>query len=179
MFLMAKNLRNKRGSVFAELALVIPVLILFLAGMFELSRVFYLQNTLDYAAKESARIGSSVRESVDGNFMSRGTLPRQKMENLIRNSVRIMGVIEEPGQFTIKYLNPGGNEIMGIQNDLPFNRQNNPGAIDYVVVEITYPGSSPSVNAPIPVVFNPGNIFQNSVTLMSRAVFKIEGRFER
>ena len=43
-----------------------------------------------------------------------------------------MGVIEEPGQFMIRYLNPAGNEIQGIQNDLPFDRQNNPGAIDFL-----------------------------------------------
>ena len=174
----SKNIRNIRGSVFAELALIMPVLILFLTGMFELSRMFYLQNTIEYAAKEAARVGSSIKESVDANFMSKGTVSRTELENLITNSVRIKGVIEEPGQFRISYLNPAGNVVQGVQ-DLPFDRQNNPGSIDYIQVEITYPGAGPPVNAPIPLLFNPANMFQSKVSLMSKAVFKIEGRFER
>lgn len=173
------SFRSQRGSVFAELALVVPLLLLFLGGMFELSRMYYLQNTLEYAAKEAGRIGSSVKESVDGNFMSKGTISRTEIENLIRNSVRVMGVIEEPGQFMIRYFNPGGNEVVGIQNDLPFDRQNNPGAIDFIEVEITYPGTGANVNGPIPLLFNPGNIFNSKIILMSKAIFKIEGRFER
>lgn len=178
LFLSKKKLRNKKGSVFAELTLVIPVLILFLFGMFELSRMFYLQNIVEYASKEAARIGSSIKESVDENFMSKQTISRGELERLITSSVRIMGVVEEPEQFMISYLNRGGNEVQGIQ-DLPFDRQNNPGSIEYVVVDITYPGTNPPVNAPIPLLFNPGNIFQSNITLMSRAVFKVEGRFER
>ena len=178
LFKRRKN-RSASGSVFAELLMILPVFILFVGGIFEISRVAYLQNTLEYGVKEAARIGSSIKESVDSNFQSVGTISRGELENLIENSVRIMGVIEEPEQFTIKYLNPGGNEVQGIQNDLPFNRQNNPGAIDFVQVEITYTGTGAGVNTPIPAVFNPANVFSSNLTLMSKAIFKIEGRFER
>ena len=171
--------RSQRGIAFSELALVIPFIVLLIGGVFEVSRVYYIQNNLDYAAKEAARVGSSVRESVDQNFMSRGTISRREMENLIRNSVRIQGVVEEPGQFTINYLNRAGNPIMGAQNNLPFDRQNNPGAVDFVQVEVTYPGAGPNVNRPIPFVFNPANAFRGSWILMSRAIFRIEGRLER
>ena len=178
---MKRNLklqrRSQKGSVFVELVLVVPLLILLVGGIFEISRMYHIQNTLEYGAKEAARVGASVRESVDSDFMSKGTIARDELENLILNSVRVMGVIEEPGQFMIRYLNMGGNEVMGVQ-DLPFDRQNDPGAIEFVEVEVTYPGTGAGVNTPIPAVFNPGNIFQSSITLMSRAVFKIEGRFE-
>ena len=175
---MSKKTRNSKGSVFAELALIIPILILFLTGMFELARMFYLQNTIEFAAKEAARIGSSIKENVDASYMSKTTISRAEIENLITNSVRIMGVVEEPSQFRVTYLNPGGNVVNGVQ-DLPFDRQNNPGSIDYIKIEITYPGSAPPVNAPIPLPFNPANMFMSNVTLMSSSVFKIEGRFER
>lgn len=171
-----KFIRSNKGIVLAELALVIPFLILFIFGIFEISRMYYIQNTLDYGAKEAARVGASIRESVDNNFMGIGTISRTEIENLILNSVRVRGIIEEPGQFMISYLNMAGNEVIGVQN-LPFNRQNNPGSIEYVVVEITYPGSGPNVNRPIPAVLNPGNILQNSLVLMSKAIFQIEGRF--
>ena len=172
------NQRSNKGSALVELALVIPLILLVLGGIFEIGRMYYIQSTLEYGSKEAARIGASIRESVDGNFMSKGTISRNELENLIVNSVRIKNVIEEPGQFTIKYLNRAGNEVQGVQ-DLPFDRQNDPGAINFVEVEITYPGQGATVNTPIPVVFNPGNIFQNSLQLMARAVFQIEGRFER
>ncbi len=173
-----KKNRGQRGAAFAEFVLIIPLLVMLIGAVFEISRLYYIQNTLEYAAKEAARVGSSIREGVDADFMSRGTIPRDQLEGLIRNSIRVMGVIEEPEQFTIKYLNPGGNEIMGVQ-DLPFDRQNNPGAIDYVLVEVTYPGVGPGVNTPIPAFFNPANVFQDSFVLMAKAAFQIEGRLER
>ena len=171
--------RSKKGSAFTELIIILPFIVVLIGTIFEVSRIYYLQNTLEYSAREAARIGASIKESVDANFMSKNTISRTAIENLIKNSVRVMGVIEEPGQFTIKYLNPGGNEIQGVQDDLPFDRQNNPGAIDFVQVEITYPGTGANVSTPIPAVFNPGNVFQSNVTLMAKAVFQIEGRLER
>ena len=175
--LYIKN-RSEHGTVLAELILVIPLFILIIGGVFEVGRMYYIQNTLEYASKEAARIGSSVREGVDENYKSKGTIDREKLESLIINSVRVNGVIEESGQFMIRYLNKAGNEVQGIM-DLPFDRENNPGSIDFVEVEIVYPGSGPTVSSPIPVVFNPGNLFMSSITLMARSVFKIEGRLER
>src|SRR3989338_4514511 len=174
MSFLFKNLRTQNGNAFVELVMILPFIMLLIGAIFEVSRIYYLQNTLEYGAREAARIGSSIRESVDGNFMSKTTIARSEIENLIKNSVRIMGVIEEPGQFRISYLNPAGNEVRGVQ-DLPFDRQNNPGSIDFVQVEITYPGAGAGVSTPIPIVFNPGNIFQSNITLMAKAIFKIEG----
>lgn len=169
--------RSAKGSALVELVLVIPLLLLAIGGIFEIGRMYYIQSTLEYGAKEAARIGSSVRESVDQNFRSTGTLSRSELEDLILNSIRVNRVIEEPGQFMIRYLNNAGNEVQGVM-DLPFDRQNDPGAIHFVEVELSYPGTGANVNSPIPIIFNPGNIFQQSLTLMARAVFQIEGRFE-
>ena len=170
--------RNQKGSAFTELVIVVPFIIMLIGTIFEVSRIYYLQNTLEYSAREAARIGASIKESVDANFVSKKTVSKTELENLVKNSVRVMGVIEEPDQFTIKYLNSAGNEVPGVQ-DLPFDRQNNPGSIDFIQVEITYPGAGANVNTPIPAVFNPGNIFQSNVTLMAKAIFQIEGRLER
>ena len=170
--------RNKKGTAFTELVIVIPFIVLLIGTIFEVSRIYYLQNTLEYSAREAARIGASIKESVDANFMSKTTISRAAIENLIKNSVRVMGVIEEPDQFAIKYLNSAGNEVQGVQ-DLPFDRQNNPGSIDFIQVEITYPGIGANVSTPIPAVFNPGNVFQSNITLMAKAIFQIEGRLER
>ncbi len=48
--------RNERGAAAVEFALVLPLLVLLLAGIAELGRVFYLQATLAGAAREGARV---------------------------------------------------------------------------------------------------------------------------
>ena len=171
--------RNQKGTAFTELVIVIPFIVLLIGTIFEVSRIYYLQNTLEYSAREAARIGASIKESVGADCMSNTTISKAAIENLIKNSVRVMGVIEEPGQFTIKYLNPSGTELVGLGDNLPFDRQNNPDSIDFIQVEITYPGVGANVSTPIPAAFNPGNIFQSNVTLMAKAIFQIEGRLER
>ena len=171
--------RTQKGNAFVELVVILPFVMTLLGAIFEVSRIYYLQNTLEYGAREAARMGASIKESVDANFVSKTTISKASIETLIKNSVRVMGVIEEPGQFAIKYLNPAGSEIQNPPDNLPFDRQNNPNSIDFVQVEITYPGAGANVNTPIPAVFNPGNIFQSNITLMSKAIFQIEGRLER
>lgn len=172
-----RNFRSEKGSVFAELALVIPLLAVLVLAIFEVARMYHLQTSIEHAAKQAARAGSSIRESVDANFMGRGTVSQNEIENLIIEGGRVSGIVEEREQFMIRYLNMGGNEVMGVMN-LPFNRQNNPGSVDFIEVEITYPGQRPPVNIPIPAVLNPWNIFrEEGIVLMSKAVFKIEGRF--
>lgn len=175
--------RSESGIVFAELALVIAVLVFITLAIFEIGRAYHIQNNLEYSAKQAARIGASIREGVDQNFMSRGMISRDRLENLIFNSVQVRGIVEDRDQFMIRYLNMAGNEVMGVQ-DLPFDRQNNPGSIEFIEVTLTYPGPPSSSRKPIPVALDPGNlinsrIFPNGgITLMSKAVFKVEGRFE-
>lgn len=171
------NIRSNSGSAFVELVILLPLLIFMVGGVFEIGRMFYIQNSLEYGAKEAARIGSSIKESVNNNFVSSGTLSRRELENLIVSSIKVNGVIEERGQFMIRYLNQSGSEVQPTDN-LPFNRGTNPNAVDFVEVEISYPGRGPRVNTPIPAVFNVSNIIPNNVILMSRAIFQIEGRFQ-
>ena len=180
MIRLNKKFRTFSGSPSAELVLIMPIFILLIGGIFEASRIFYLQNSLWNASKEAARIGSSIKESVDSNFMSKTTISKSEIESLIKNSVRVNGVIEEPEQFTIRYFNTAGDELQVQGNDLPFDRSNDPvNSVDFVEVEITYPGTGSNVNTPIPAVFNPGNIFQSNITLTAKSIFKIEGRLER
>ena len=178
------KIRSQRGSVFVELALVIPLLIFCVLATFEVARAYHIQSTLEYGAKEAARIGASIREGVDSNSMSVGTISRSQLENLILNGVRVRGIIDEPGQFMIRYLNMAGNEVNGVQN-LPFDRQNDPGAVDFVEVQIQYPGAGASVSTPIPAVLDPGRLLESGmifpdggIVLRSKAIFKIEGRFD-
>jgi Flp pilus assembly protein TadG len=48
--------RNERGAAAVEFALVVPLLVLLLAGIAEFGRAYYLQTTLSGAARESVRV---------------------------------------------------------------------------------------------------------------------------
>lgn len=55
---MARLIRNRdRGQTLVEFALIIPVFILMLMGIFDLGRAVYGFNTVNNAAREGARLG--------------------------------------------------------------------------------------------------------------------------
>ena len=47
--------RSRLGAVALEFALVFPVFLLLMYGLFEFSRVFWTENTLEFAVEEAAR----------------------------------------------------------------------------------------------------------------------------
>ena len=166
-FIFGKLFRSERGTALAELAIVLPVLIVFIGAIFEVSRAYYIQQTLEYGVKEASKIGTHIQ--VNGT-----TLSTTNLQTLIVNSVKVAGVIAETGQFNIRYFTKSGTQLTG--SSLPFDRLNNPnGSVDLVEVKIVYPGTGSTVNTPIPAVFNPGGVFTGSVTLTARSVFQIDG----
>ncbi|SDF01925.1 TadE/TadG family type IV pilus assembly protein [Sporolituus thermophilus] len=55
---IARMLKNHRGQTLVELALVLPVVVLLLAGMMEFGRVFHEYLVVTAAAREGARIAA-------------------------------------------------------------------------------------------------------------------------
>ena len=53
----ARRARRSRGQTLAEFALVIPVLIVMLMGIFDLGRAIFAYNAITNAAREGARLG--------------------------------------------------------------------------------------------------------------------------
>lgn len=159
--------RSERGTAIAEMAVIAPVMILALGACYELGRAYYIQNNLDYASKEAAKIGSSI--TISGTTVSSASI-----ESLITMSVVIPGIIEEAGQFAVKYYTRTGTELVGAS--LPFDRVGNPaGSLDVIEVTVTYPGTGAAVNTPIPAVFNPGDVFMGNIILNSKAISQVEG----
>ncbi len=77
-----KNLRQQSyyGSVLVEFALILPVLILLILGMIELSWMIYAKQTLAAAAREGAR-ALAVREAT-----------HQETEDLVKNYIENFSV---------------------------------------------------------------------------------------
>jgi TadE-like protein len=57
-------IRNRRGAVAVEFAIVAPVLAALVMGMIELGRAFEMQNLLEVAAREGARFASMDRDGM-------------------------------------------------------------------------------------------------------------------
>ena len=167
LFRLFRFFKSERGTAIAEMAVMAPIMIIFLGSVYELGRAYYLQNNLDYAAKEAAKVGTAI--TISGTTVSTASI-----ESLITMSVVIPGVIEESGQFMVKYYTRTGTELSGA--NLPFDRTGNPsGSVDLIEVTVTYPGTGAAVNTPIPAVFNPGDVFMGNIILTAKAVSQIEG----
>jgi Flp pilus assembly protein TadG len=53
------KLSNQKGQALVELAIILPLLVLLVFGVFEFGRVMYIKNTLNYAARLGARYAST------------------------------------------------------------------------------------------------------------------------
>lgn len=49
------NLKNQKGAALVELAIILPILLLIVFGIFEFGRAMFIINTLNNAAREGAR----------------------------------------------------------------------------------------------------------------------------
>ena len=49
--------RNSRGQTLVEFALILPIFILLLVGIFDFGRAIYAYNTISNAAREAVRVG--------------------------------------------------------------------------------------------------------------------------
>ena len=52
--------RQERGAALVEMALVLPLLIMLLLGIFAAARGWQVHNVLDHAAREAARYGATL-----------------------------------------------------------------------------------------------------------------------
>ncbi|MEX2316208.1 MAG: TadE family protein [Pirellulales bacterium] len=58
------KIRNRKGAVAVEFAIVAPILVAVLFGLIGLGRAFEMQNLLEVAAREGARFASMDREGM-------------------------------------------------------------------------------------------------------------------
>jgi hypothetical protein len=58
------KMRDRRGAVAVEFAIVAPILLAIVLGMIEMGRAFEMQNLLEVAAREGARFASMDRDGM-------------------------------------------------------------------------------------------------------------------
>ncbi len=57
---MGGDSRNERGAALIEMALLTPILLLLVVGIWATARAWNVHNTLDHAVREAARYGATV-----------------------------------------------------------------------------------------------------------------------
>ena len=65
MFKLRKNFTNGIGQGIVEFALVIPLLLMIVVGIFEAGRAIYIYQAVSTASREAARLGSSASYYLD------------------------------------------------------------------------------------------------------------------
>lgn len=57
---------DERGAALVEMAFVVPLLVLFIVGIWATARAWNVQTTMDHAVREAARVGATLDPWVDG-----------------------------------------------------------------------------------------------------------------
>jgi Flp pilus assembly protein TadG len=84
----AKGL-NKRGQALAEFALVMPLVLLFIAGIVEMGRAWNIKQVVTDAAREGARYSVVQDASVDSNAVKAKIMERLALANIETASITI------------------------------------------------------------------------------------------
>ncbi|HEY3308133.1 MAG TPA: TadE/TadG family type IV pilus assembly protein [Desulfuromonadaceae bacterium] len=69
------NLNNKKGAALVEMAIILPLLLLIVVGIFEFGRAMLIRNTLNNAAREGARRAAVSPPPVNIDAFVRSAIP--------------------------------------------------------------------------------------------------------
>jgi hypothetical protein len=99
--------QSKTGQTMIEFALVLPLLVLLITGVFDLGNAVFANNTLENAAREGARTGA-IKSKTDGDICQR---VKKAAPNLNLSDCRQIVIVpsptrtfDEPITVTVQYL---------------------------------------------------------------------------
>jgi hypothetical protein len=170
-----KSRTDERGSVIVELALMLPVMAIFILGSIDLGLIVREHQLLQNGAREGARFSAQPANKIDSNTPSAtqvataGSIRDRVINYLAREKITVTAsgdcVLDSAvPQWNCELSSPSGGNI-AIRQEYPI-----PTIVGGVTV--TDFGSSVAVNYPRPFLFNGGSLFQfNSVNLNGTSVF--------
>ena len=102
-------IRNRRGAVAVEFALVAPVLLAIMFGMIKYGKAFEMQNQLQNAAREGARFASMDHTGM----LPSGQTANQKLIQEVKNYMASYGINKDDVTVTVKdHANPTADFIL-------------------------------------------------------------------
>lgn len=75
-------MKNEKGQAVVELALVLPVLLLLMAGIFEFGKMMYMYSHLHMAAQETVRLGGLGRGDTELTEFARDYIDLKDADDL-------------------------------------------------------------------------------------------------
>jgi Flp pilus assembly protein TadG len=100
------EIRNRRGAVAVEFAVVAPVLVALVFGMIQYGRAFEMQNQLQVAAREGARFASLDHTGM----LASGQTSNQKLIQDVKNFLATYGIANSDVTVQVKdHANPSSD----------------------------------------------------------------------
>ncbi len=130
LFQKNKDSKNSRGQAMAEFALTIPVFLLLIFGVIELSRYFLVYSSIFTATREATRYGSSVGDESLPNY--------QNCEMIAETAVRMgnFGGVQS-NDISIYYETEPGTWVADCDPAVENSKRYKPKLGDRIVVEIS------------------------------------------
>ena len=145
---VARDPDKARGQSLVEFALVIPIIVLLVAGFVEVGRAVYSYNTLANAAREGARIAavnqiSAATDCDESRPVEDPANAHWSIIGCVRAAAGVLGT--QAGDITVSYLTPP-NTSLSCTPTLHV------GCIASVTVAYQYSVSTPLISAIVPSI---------------------------
>jgi len=109
---------EQRAAAMVEFAIVAPVLLLFVFGIVEYGRFFFLYNNLTNAAREGARLAAVTPMSTTSERTAAATL----IVSTVRARIADSGAQSADVQFVVPSGSAPNQTVTVVINDFPFQR---------------------------------------------------------
>jgi Flp pilus assembly protein TadG len=97
-----KNLKNEKGQSLVEFAILLPILLLLLMGIFEFGLMLNSYLTINNSAREGARLGIVAGSNTEIEELITNISPTLDIENLIVNITPSDGSRKSGGTLTVE-----------------------------------------------------------------------------
>ena len=108
----AGTMRNRKGQVLVETAIILPILLLLIFGLIDFGRAMYTKNTLNNAARAGARVAAvtkSLTPVSPAALFSSSAEPAPTIQKNIFNGIPQDNSVT----YELKILDDAGNPITG------------------------------------------------------------------
>ncbi|MEK6265098.1 MAG: pilus assembly protein [Clostridium sp.] len=99
-----KSLKNEKGQSLVEFAILLPLLLLIIMGIFEFGLMLNSYLTIHNSAREGARLGIVAGSNLEISELISNISPTLDTENLIVNITPAEGIRKSGGTLTVEVI---------------------------------------------------------------------------
>ena len=140
--MLIRRTRDDKGTTVVEFALVLPIFLLLVFGIFDFGRYFFVEHTLQYATREGMRLALVGRKLTDehGNPMSREA-------SIIKTIKDNASMAVDPSSLSIYIFQIGSDYTDPTTWETQPNNAGNPGSYMRVKTRYSYEFMTPLIGA--------------------------------